>query len=200
MKLVVATGNAHKVEELGQLLAPADVSLASYTQATGTAFQVEETGDTFEANALLKARHAAEQTGLPSLGDDSGLEVDALGGAPGVYSTRYAGPGSTDADNNARLIRELAASGQSEPYAARFVCVLALAWPGDLRPAIIVRGECEGAVSVEPRGDHGFGYDPYFVPRGSDRAMAEMSETEKNAISHRGHAAAAMLSALKGLG
>ncbi len=198
MKLVFATGNAHKARELGLLLAPLGIELVSFREHTGAPFELEETGATFEANAQLKAEHAAHVTGLPSIGDDSGLEVEALGGAPGLYSARYAGPGSKDTDNNARLVRELTDLGAPEPYSARFVCVLACVWPVDAagaRAPIVVRGECQGHVLTEAHGGSGFGYDPLFVPAGQHRRMAELSDSEKNAISHRGMAVKAFAAA-----
>ncbi len=191
-RLVFATGNAHKVLELESLLAPLGIEILSFRDATGGAFELEETGKTFEENALLKAEHAAGLTGMPAIGDDSGLEVDALGGAPGLYSARYAGPGAKDADNNARLLRELEAVGTEPPYAARFVCVLAMVWPDASRAPLCVRGVCEGSVVPVALGGAGFGYDPLFVPAGEQRHMAQLSEHEKNAISHRGRAARAL--------
>lgn len=196
-KVIFATGNAHKVLELESLLAPLHIQLLSFRDATGGAFELEETGKTFEENALLKAQHAAKLTGLPAIGDDSGLEVDALGGAPGLYSARYAGPGAKDTDNNARLLRELAALGAEPPHVARFVCVLAMVWPDGSRAPVCARGVCEGAVVPVELGGAGFGYDPLFVPAGESRRLAQMTESEKNALSHRGRAARALCTELQ---
>ena len=157
----------------------------------------DETGLTFETNARIKARYYAARSGLPTLADDSGLEVDALGGAPGVYTRRYAGPDATDADNNAKLLRELAGL-PAERRGARYVCVLALALPGEAGPRgglriLTRRGTCRGRIATAPRGDGGFGYDPIFEPAsgaaGRPDARASGRPTEKNAISHRSRAA-----------
>jgi XTP/dITP diphosphohydrolase len=158
-----------------------------------------EDGRTFEANAKIKARAALAATGLPVLADDSGLEVDALGGGPGVNTKRYAGPTATDADNNARLLRELAGL-PPERRGARYVCVLALARPG--APIITRRGTCRGRIATEPRGRGGFGYDPIFEPAGEPpggRTFGLYSHAEKGRISHRARAAARMRRALEPL-
>jgi XTP/dITP diphosphohydrolase len=164
-----------------------------------------EDGLTFETNARIKARFAARATGLPALADDSGIEVEALAGAPGVWTRRYAGPDATDEENNAKLLRELAdvPAGKRD---ARYVCVLALALPdeaaaGGLR-IIERRGTSRGRVGFEPRGDGGFGYDPLFEPareRAGGRTFAEYAPAEKDAISHRGRAVRRMLPVLQGL-
>jgi XTP/dITP diphosphohydrolase len=164
-----------------------------------------EDGLTFETNARIKARFAARATGLPALADDSGIEVEALAGAPGVWTRRYAGPDATDEENNAKLLRELAdvPAGKRD---ARYVCVLALALPdkaaaGGLR-IIERRGTSRGRVGFEPRGDGGFGYDPLFEPareRAGGRTFAEYAPAETDAISHRGRAVRRMLPVLRGL-
>jgi XTP/dITP diphosphohydrolase len=162
-----------------------------------------EDGLTFETNARIKARFGARATGLPALADDSGIEVEALGGAPGVWTRRYAGPNATDADNNAKLLRELSSVPEGRRD-ARYVCVLALAVPdeaaaGGLR-IIERRGTTRGRVVTEPRGAGGFGYDPLFQPareRPGGRTFAEYSPAEKDAISHRGRAARRMASVLQ---
>jgi XTP/dITP diphosphohydrolase len=157
-----------------------------------------EDGLTFETNARIKARFAARATGLPALADDSGIEVEALGGAPGVRTRRYAGPDATDAENNAKLLRELA-DVPADKRGARYVCVLALALPDEAAPGglriIERRGTSRGRVALEPRGGGGFGYDPAFVPADRDdgRTMSELSVAEKDAVSHRGRAARAFL-------
>jgi len=157
-----------------------------------------EDGLTFETNARIKARFAARATGLPALADDSGIEVDVLGGGPGVRTRRYAGPNATDADNNTKLLRELAGIPAAR-RGARYVCVLALALPdpaaaGGLR-LLTRRGTSRGRIAIEPRGSAGFGYDPLFEPareRPGGRTFGQYSPTEKDAISHRGRAARRM--------
>jgi XTP/dITP diphosphohydrolase len=166
-----------------------------------------EDGPTFEANARIKAIFALRATGLPSLADDSGLEVDALDGGPGVRTRRYAGEAATDADNNAKLLRELAGL-PLERRGARYVCVLALALPGERgddrgAPLIIRRGTCRGRIATSPRGNAGFGYDPIFEPYPEPpggRTFGQYSEAEKNRISHRARAARGMQRVLTRLG
>lgn len=182
IELVLATANRHKVAELARILAGLDVALRTMDE-----FDLpspEETGTTFEANALLKARAVAEAVGRPALADDSGLEVDALRGAPGVHSARYAGPDADDAANNAKLLDRLAGV-PDDRRSARFVCVAALV---DGEAAWTARGTMEGRVIEAPRGGGGFGYDPLFVPEGEARTNAELSPAEKDARSHRGAA------------
>ena len=190
MRIVVATGNRGKLAELERILDGLDVELVPMTDLDLDS-PVED-GDTFEANALIKARAAAEATGMPALADDSGLEVDALGGAPGVRSARYAADdpatdddGDGDGANNARLVRELQGVTPAD-RTARFVCVAALVAP-DGR-AWTERGTMEGHIVAEARGDAGFGYDPHFVPVGEARTNAELDPAEKDARSHRGAA------------
>jgi XTP/dITP diphosphohydrolase len=157
---------------------------------------VEETGDTFEENARIKAHAYRDAFGLAALADDSGLEVDALDGRPGVYSSRYAGPGATDADNNALLLRELASVPAGE-RTARFRSVIVLVDEDGAETVAV--GACEGHIGFEPRGTGGFGYDPLFWPDAAPgRAMAELTLAEKNAISHRGAALRALRAALGG--
>jgi XTP/dITP diphosphohydrolase len=184
-RVVVATGNAHKLAEIGRILDGLDVQLVAMTDL-GVASPVED-GDTFEANALLKARACAAATGLPAIADDSGLEVDALDGAPGVWSARYAGEPTDDAANNAKLVAELAGT-PTERRTARFVCAAAIVTPDGREE--VVRGTMEGHIVDEPRGEHGFGYDPHFVSDlgGRERTNAELRPAEKDAISHRGAA------------
>ena len=185
MRVVLATANPGKQREFATLLAPRGFELV--LQSDLGIESVEETGNTFEDNALLKARHAAERSGLPALADDSGLEVDALGGRPGVWSARYAGAGATDEQNNARLIEELAGV-PDEQRTARYRCVLALVrGPRDTQP-ILAQGSWEGRIGQEPVGNGGFGYDPYFIPAGLNCTAAELSPARKNALSHRGAA------------
>lgn len=194
-KLLLATRNRGKVREFGQLFSGiAGLQLLSLDDVADVP-EVIEDGTTFEHNARKKALEVARATGMLVLSDDSGLEVDALGGRPGVFSARYAGPGATDDDNNQKLIAELEASGvPDERRTARYRVVLALAEPqGPLAAAPhLEQGTCEGRILRAPRGEHGFGYDPYFEPQGAVRSMAELAPEEKNRISHRAQAAAAM--------
>ncbi|GGI08030.1 RdgB/HAM1 family non-canonical purine NTP pyrophosphatase [Egicoccus halophilus] len=195
-RLVVATGNAKKLAELQALLAHLDVAVVPMTDL-GVPSPPED-GDTFEANALLKARACAAATGAPAIADDSGLEVDALGGAPGVHSARYAGVHGDDAANNAKLVAALADVPPRE-RTARFVAAVALVTPDGTEH--VVRGTMEGRVVEEARGANGFGYDPHFVsdPAGDGRTNAELSPEEKNTISHRGAALRAILPRVEAL-
>ncbi len=186
MRLVLSTRNAHKVRELQPLLAPYDLD-----PLPDDVVLPPETGETFAENALGKARAAAAATGRPSVADDSGISADALGGAPGVYSARYAGEHATDEENLAKLLRE-APAGSGLAY----VCALAYVEPGGVEH--VVEGRCTGTLAAEPRGTGGFGYDPAFVPvEHPDRTMAELAPEEKDAISHRGRAARALLAWLR---
>ena len=184
MTMVIATGNPHKVTEFARMLEPLGVSVRSQREA-GTDVAVEETGRTFEENARLKARAVSRATGLAALGDDSGLCVDALGGAPGIFSARYAGPDATDADRIRKLLGEL----QSVPEGrrtARFVCAVCCVLPDG--GEITVHGECEGAIAFAPSGEDGFGYDPVFIEKTTGRTFAQLSAAEKDRLSHRGRA------------
>lgn len=189
-RLVLATGNRGKIHELRQLLGD---SWKLQGMAEFDAIAAEETGSTFEENAVLKAEAIRDQTGLASLADDSGLVVDALSGAPGIYSARYAGPDSNDAANRAQLLSNMA-SFQAGFRDCRFVCVIALAIPG--RQTMTVRAACEGTVGLQEVGSNGFGYDSLFVlPDG--RTMAQLDAIEKNSISHRGQAMRLMVPMLQ---
>ncbi|MCM1148915.1 MAG: RdgB/HAM1 family non-canonical purine NTP pyrophosphatase [Butyricicoccus sp.] len=183
MKFVLASNNANKLRELRELLSGEGIELVSQREA-GCDFSVEENGASFEENAYLKAIAVTRAAGLPAVADDSGLMVDALGGAPGIYSARYTGSHEdSDAARTAFLLEKL---GDEANRAARFACALCCTFPnGDVLRAC---GECPGSILTEPRGGGGFGYDPVFLPEGLDRSMAELSEAEKNAISHRGRA------------
>ncbi len=223
-RVLLATRNQGKVKEFTKLFGSVPgleiVSLDSLPPLP----EVVEDGDTFEQNAAKKARQLAQAAGMPALADDSGLEVDALDGAPGVFSARFAGPGATDADNNHKLL-SLMADVPDARRTARFRCVLALATPDSPNqmaapPATppdgtcdgwvrhqdtahqcwlhLEDGACEGRVVREPRGDHGFGYDPIFVPEGHTRTMAELAPEQKNLISHRARAAQQMAEFLRG--
>ncbi len=184
-KLLVATRNPGKVKEYRQLLHRVPFQVTSLEQV-GVAKEVEETGKSFEENACLKASTYATLSGLLTLADDSGLEVDALGGAPGVRSSRYAGPEATDEARVALLLKNL--SGVAwEDRKGRFRCVIAIAWPsGEVRT---VSGVVEGIIQYEPKGANGFGYDPVFYLPHLGRTMAELSLEEKNGLSHRAQAA-----------
>ncbi len=205
-RLVVATRSAHKLRELGELLHLDHTELLTLDDL-GVLGEPLEDGATFEANARIKARFAAQATGLPSLADDSGIEVDALGGGPGVLTRRYAGPDATDADNNSKLLSALQGLPPKR-RGARYVCVLALALP-DRRgprnglPVLLRRGTCRGRITTAPHGRGGFGYDPIFVPAGEDpdgRTLGLYTSEEKHAISHRARAARRMLVVLRDLG
>ncbi len=184
-RIVLASNNAGKVREIGQLLAGHDLEVLP--QSAFDVPEAEETGLTFVENAILKARNACACSGLPAIADDSGLEVDALGGEPGIHSARYAGPGATDADNNALLLERLA-EVPDEARTARFQCLMVyLRHEKDPTP-LICQGTWEGRILREPRGANGFGYDPlFFVPERGCSA-AELSAEVKNALSHRGQA------------
>ncbi len=193
--LVVATQNRGKLDELRALLSGLDVQVLSMAEACKKELTIVEDGVTFDANAVKKANAVAAITMTLTLADDSGLEVDALGGKPGVRSARFAGERATDGENNAALLAALdgvdndAAGSRAESYPARFRCVLALVDPfvKEGEP-FLVEGSCEGRITRTPRGSGGFGYDPLFVVDGTDRTMAELNEDEKNKVSHRGRA------------
>ncbi len=188
-EVVVATGNRHKVTELRSLLGGVLALLHPDDLPAGRRFQpAEETGATFEENADLKAAHAARASGMPALADDSGLEVDALDGRPGIRSARYAGLGAGDLANNRKLVAEAVAAGLRQPP-ARFRCVISLALP-DGTIAARGRGSCDGVLIEEARGRGGFGYDPHFLVPELGRTFAELLPSEKHAISHRARAAA----------
>jgi XTP/dITP diphosphohydrolase len=196
VRLVVATRNRHKLTELEQILGPEGVELVALDPAVELP---PETGETFAANALIKARAARDASGGAAIADDSGIEAMALGGRPGVRSARYAGDDATDEENLALLLREI------EPGADRrvaYACVIALADANGTER--LFEGRCEGTLAEAPRGDGGFGYDPAFVPvdtgAGDERTMAELSVEEKHAISHRGRAARALARHLRGRG
>ncbi|HYI99438.1 MAG TPA: RdgB/HAM1 family non-canonical purine NTP pyrophosphatase [Thermoleophilaceae bacterium] len=190
MRLVLASRNAHKLRELSLLLAPHEV-----VPLPDSVDLPPETGTTFAENALVKARTAAAATGLPAVADDSGIEATALGGAPGIYSARFAGEDATDEENLAKLLRDVPPDGDTR---VTYVCALALV-DADGREHV-VDGRCGGRLTHEPRGDGGFGYDPAVVPDdlADGRTMAELTAAEKDAISHRGRAAQALLARLAG--
>ena len=186
MRLVLSTRNEHKLRELSELMRPYELDpLPDDVQLP------PETGTTFADNALGKARIAATATGRPAIADDSGIEAAALGGAPGVWSARYAGEGATDEENLRKLLDEVPEDGDR---AVAYVCALAYVEPGGREE--VVHGRCEGVLAPKPRGTGGFGYDPAFIPvdfPGDNRTMAELTPREKDAISHRGRAARALV-------
>ena len=197
-RIVLATGNPGKAREIGAMLAPAGIDIVS--QAEFGLESAEETAVTFVENALLKARHAAAGSGLAALADDSGLVVDALGGAPGVHSARYAGDGDGGDGGDAANIHKLLAALQDVPTArrgARFICVAVLLRHSDDPLPLICEGRWEGVIASAPRGEDGFGYDPVFLPRGDTRSAAELPPAEKNRLSHRGQAFNALLARLR---
>ena len=186
MRLVIATGNAGKLKELRELLPPPEFEVLPQSQFTS--MSVDETGLTFVENAILKARHAAQVSGLPAIADDSGLEVDALDGAPGIYSARYAGEDATDEANLHKLLRSVPVDGDRR---VSYVCAVVYFVPGQVPH--VFEETCDGLLAPEPRGTGGFGYDPAFLPLDIDdgRTMAEVTADEKDRISHRGRAARA---------
>ena len=194
-KVVLASGNKGKVREFGEILAGVDLEVVPQTEFGVP--EADETGLTFVENAILKARNAAHHTGLPAIADDSGLEVDALKGAPGIYSARYAGVGAGDQANLEKLLAELQGV-ENSARTARFQCVLVyMEHEFDPTP-IICQGSWEGVIGFEPHGTNGFGYDPvFFVPQYSCTA-AELSSEQKHSLSHRGQALRKLLDALRG--
>jgi XTP/dITP diphosphohydrolase len=191
--VVLASGNPGKLRELEALLTPFGFSLSAQS-----AYGIEtppETGATFIDNALLKARHASRLTGRPALADDSGIEVDALGGRPGVHSARYAGVGESDRNNVEKMLRELHGVPPAK-RTCRYQCVIVLINETNAGEAVIAQGTWEGRIVDSPRGSAGFGYDPIFAPLGSDRTAAEWSPEEKNSVSHRGQALRALVAKL----
>ncbi len=185
--LLLATNSAGKLGELQEILAGLPLELITPAQIS-LDLEVDETGATLEENAILKATAFARESGLPALADDSGLEIDALGGEPGVRSKRYAGPDASDADRIALVLGKLEGVPEAQ-RGARFRCVMALATPEELIGT--VEGTCEGRIAFAPRGDNGFGYDPIFLLPERGRTMAELPSEVKNVISHRGRAGAA---------
>lgn len=184
-KIVLASGNAGKLREFQQLLHGCGFDVVP--QSDFFSENAEEIGLTFVENAIIKARYACTKTGLPAIADDSGIEVDALNGRPGIYSARYAGTSAKDADNNAKLLRELVGI-PTEKRTARYHAVLAFMRHAEDPTPILCHGIWEGVILTEPRGDGGFGYDPLFFVPTHNCASAELSKEEKNRISHRGKA------------
>lgn len=191
-KIVMASNNAGKLKEFASLLG--DIGLDVRPQDEFDVPEAEEPFATFVENALAKARHAARLTGLPALADDSGVCVNALGGAPGVYSARYAGEPKSDAANNAKLIADLQAHADKSAY---YYCVLVYVRHADDPQPVIADGVWKGEIVAQARGEGGFGYDPYFLLPELGKTAAELSAVEKNAVSHRGQALRALVEKLK---
>lgn len=191
-RLILASNNAGKLKEFAELLAPIGFEL--HPQREFNVPEAEEPHATFVENALAKARHAARLTGLPALADDSGVCVNALGGAPGVYSARYAGEPKSDARNNAKLVADLAAHADKSAY---YYCVLVYVRHADDPQPVIADGRWNGQIIDTPRGENGFGYDPYFLVPSLGKTVAELAPEDKNAISHRGQALRALVDKLK---
>lgn len=184
-RIIAATQNKHKIEEIDEMTRAFGFEIVSRDDAGVGDLEVVEDGETFEENSFKKANEIMKVTGEITIADDSGLEVDYLDGAPGVYSARFAGEDATDQDNNEKLITLL----KDVPYdkrTARYVCVITLVIPNG--KTLVARGEVEGHIVLEASGENGFGYDPYFVPEGYDKTFGNFTMDEKNAISHRGKA------------
>ena len=193
-KLVLASGNKKKLAELQGLLSPLNIEVVP--QSEFDVPEADETGTTFVENAIIKARNACKHTGLPAIADDSGIEIDALRGAPGVFSARFAGVGATDAKNN-NLMVELLSDIPDVNRVARYVAVLALMEHEDDATPILCQGTWDGEIVLEPQGEQGFGYDPHFFVPEKGCTAAQLDPQEKNALSHRGKAMAALLTQLK---
>lgn len=192
---VIATGNKHKLDEIGAILKDFQLQVLSMKDVGLEGLEIIEDGNTFEENALIKAKTVMEKTGKLALADDSGLEVDVLNNQPGIYSARFAGEKATDQENNNKLLT-LLKDVPLEKRTARFVCALAAVFPnGD---TIVLRGECPGIVGFEPNGTAGFGYDPLFIVEKYNKTFAEIGEEKKNKISHRAIALEKLKEELKG--
>lgn len=184
-RIIIASRNKGKINEFKKLFEKEGVTVISLDDLDMTIPEIEETGATFHENAKIKAETVASIVNEPVIADDSGLVVDALNGRPGVYSARYAGEPTDDVKNYEKVLDELEAV-EEKNRTARFVAVLALSRPGE--ETLFFEGTCEGKIAYEPKGEHGFGYDPIFIPDGYDVTMAQLTEDEKNKISHRFHA------------
>lgn len=193
MKVIAATKNKGKIREMEEIMSGLGIELVSQ-QETGIDVDVEETGDTFEKNALIKARAVAMIADSPVLADDSGICVDALGGAPGVYSARYAGDNATDADKINKMLREI---GDSKDRSAKFVTAVAFIFPDGRE--VTAEGEVKGYITEKPAGTGGFGYDPIFFSEELEKTFAEATEEEKNSVSHRGRALRNLYEKLKNM-
>ncbi|AIY66403.1 RdgB/HAM1 family non-canonical purine NTP pyrophosphatase [Pseudoalteromonas piratica] len=193
-KIVLATGNKGKVAELADKLSSLNIDVVA--QSEFDVPEVAETGTTFIENAIIKARHASKITGLPAIADDSGLEVEALGGAPGIYSARFAGVNANDSDNIDKLLTEL---GDNPNRTARFWCVLVLMRHADDPTPLICQGVWQGEILTERQGEQGFGYDPVFFSHEMNCSAAMLDKATKNSLSHRGKALTLLLEQLKAL-
>ncbi|MBR5134189.1 MAG: RdgB/HAM1 family non-canonical purine NTP pyrophosphatase [Clostridia bacterium] len=192
MQYIIATHNAKKLKELSRILVPLGIEAVTDRDLGIETTEVEENGKTFEENAYLKAASACKESGLPAVADDSGLCVDALDGAPGLYSARYAGEGATDEEKIEKILTALA-DVPKEQRTARFVSAICCVFPDG--KTLYARGECEGEIAFEPSGNGGFGYDPVFVTNG--KSFADMTAEEKDAVSHRGRSLRAFSQVLK---
>ena len=195
MKVVLASKNKHKLAEISRITEKFDMELILQSEL-GIDLDVEENGTTFEENSLIKAEAVMKATGLPALADDSGIAVDALNGAPGIYSARFAGEQRSDADNNAKVLQLLEGVEDSN-RTARFFCVIAIVLPDGRE--YTVEGTCEGTILHALRGEGGFGYDSLFYVESLDKTFAELTMEEKNRISHRGHANRKAVEIIRGL-
>lgn len=184
-RIVAATDNKHKIKEIEAIVSKFGIEVITKAEAGAGSLDVEENGVTFEENSLIKAEAVMKATGMPSIADDSGLEVDALDGAPGVYSARFAGDHGDDDANNEKLM-ELMKDVPDDKRGARFVSVVTLCMPDGGR--LVARGECPGRIGYELKGTNGFGYDPLFLPDGYDVTYAQITDEQKNEISHRARA------------
>jgi XTP/dITP diphosphohydrolase len=193
-RVVLASSNAGKLREMSALLAPLGFELVN--QSSLGIHPVEETGTTFMENALLKARHAARKAQLPAISDDSGIEVDALDGRPGVYSARFAGENASDQENNRKLLTELH-DVPAEFRQARYHCVIVFVRDANDPDPVLAHGTWEGRVATEPHGSGGFGYDPIFVPAGMHSSAAQLTPDQKNGLSHRAQALRALVAVLQ---
>jgi XTP/dITP diphosphohydrolase len=185
IEIVIASSNRNKVREIVEIFSGLDVKLLTKNDVTDWPDDIEESGVTYLDNALIKARAICQTTGTVALADDSGIEVDALDGAPGVHSARFAGPEADEEANNQKLVGLLAGTPRDKRL-ARYVCVAVIVFPDG--EEIAAHATCEGVIAEEPRGKGGFGYDPWFIPFGGSRTMAELTPEEKHSISHRGKA------------
>lgn len=193
MKIVLASGNQGKLKELKQILQPFGYEV--HAQNEFNVPEAEETGLTFVENAIIKARNACQHTGFAAISDDSGIEVDALKGAPGIYSARFAGPNATDAENNTHLVEQLKALGAG-PFTARYQCVIVFMQHAQDPTPIICQGTWEGEIQFNPMGENGFGYDPHFYIPEKQCTAAQLSEDIKHSLSHRGKALTQLISVL----
>lgn len=196
-KLILASSNQHKIEEIEAILKDFNYEIVSMAKAGLGHLEIIEDGDTFEANSLIKAKAIFEATGEPAIGDDSGLMVSALNGEPGVYSARYAGEPKSDQANNDKLLKALE-SVPLERRQAKFVTVITLMLSAT--DVLVARGEVHGVIGFEPKGQNGFGYDPLFIVPELNKSFAELTSEEKNARSHRANALAVLRDMLKGRG